>query len=1394
MNGAEVMRQSVLLNSQVKQISHDLSSYDILKCTRGPPSKANNYSCTVAIGSPFFAALQNGTFDASLIQSSIQDDDPRSPFQYLTGVILYAAAAIVLFFLSTAFSLLFCCCRYCCCCVRGGLCGKRFPTAKLPEGGKYPLSSRICTRLYMWLFVGAITAAILLGHTYGNAAITDAFYKLPEAATPLGKMASNIKNPVKVLVVEVFGRTLRGVLLDLNATIATDVRPLHLNASLACVDTGIAAIPRVEAVDAITGPLTLALSKLPADADVQQILGNLSNIFTTLPAMLVTVNTALDGLNKLSTVLRSSTIDYIRGNFSEVFNKGSGLWAAANESYPLLAAYVNNSLTSLELTNVMTTFAQSTIVPFVWASIAKGAGDSARATLTTTLTNIKTKLNAWPDMAQLSGKLADVTDKSGQLRAQLALLMPMFDVLYNASLFVTFRSVQYAPMIAANANADALMMSYNSTSMLSMLTSMVDVLSAMPAAGFVGALDDDIRRSLTVLPCAMALQDQVRIINRTLYTSTGFDVVVANTASLNASVATELVHLSELGQSVQEMENARANITALNLPRARTVVSNLSVPFSDLRNTTYRLTGLQPAIDTLFGKINSVMLPVFRGMYVDLQAALAPSKLNPGLSIASTGALGSMASLKTNLVVAIDSFITKVDLWQTKGFCESFGTTTSSATECANDGDCVAAGYTCNLNFVGRYPGVCAGTAGALNTPGTKFCKLNDDQYSYTPATSACDTTSPTACSVTTLLDGLRAGVALATTSLNTQVVVPSADGASLAPYLLALPPLINAAWAIRDAGSGLITPGGPLDLATQFVTNSPQLVANQAGAYTGPVTAARAALVGTPDVAGMATRWPKLSNQLSAVKTSIAGMRTQLNSVHTSVNSFQNATIMLNVVRPTLKWLTNYVVADAAYYKASLDPALLTTYVQSAPEGLGVHGAMVHVLTVANKFVRSLNDSAMIRTDSFDLVDMLKIMLELLPVLEAGAQQGSDGALTFLENLAMQALNTSYTSVLMAPNATLNYTNGDVLYSDPASQTKWPDGKMCLTGACLRKMTRELNTEPLADLFGESFSWAKLSREQFMLVLYVVPAVIALLGLIASVGFSCPAMTTACLSFCTMPLIFIVVGVVQFPMLMVMSDMCSSVENLALTNPGGVIYPNICGNFFNGTLNSTTNVCTLMPPTGSSLLSLPDPVYGVVNSTIAVNLPVLLRDLLGSCESGVKPGGVDTMTKVFADLGYAAQASIGSAAQGFIDDATKPNGTLANAGPSTVLILNRFRANVMTNMPAIAVSLGTVLTCAETNAFYVSVKETMCCGILGGVVWYVISWYFIGLAMCFCGCGAGILGHKRFLGNVSQWQTRGRLGKATETALGEGGVALELIKYENVRWGAGDAAHGAQA
>jgi len=59
--------------------------------------------------------------------------------------------------------------------------------------------------------------------------------------------------------------------------------------------------------------------------------------------------------------------------------------------------------------------------------------------------------------------------------------------------------------------------------------------------------------------------------------------------------------------------------------------------------------------------------------------------------------------------------------------------------------------------------------------------------------------------------------------------------------------------------------------------------------------------------------------------------------------------------------------------------------------------------------------------------------------------------------------------------------------------------------------------------------------------------------------------------------------------------------------------------------------------------------------------------------------------------------------------------------------------------------NLSQQIGCENIRDVYLAAKDSFCCDVMSSIYWMISSWYLIGWSMLICGCGASLLGRKRF-------------------------------------------------
>jgi len=318
---------------------------------------------------------------------------------------------------------------------------------------------------------------------------------------------------------------------------------------------------------------------------------------------------------------------------------------------------------------------------------------------------------------------------------------------------------------------------------------------------------------------------------------------------------------------------------------------------------------------------------------------------------------------------------------------------------------------------------------------------------------------------------------------------------------------------------------------------------------------------------------------------------------------------------------------------------------------------------------------------------------------------------------------------------------NGDDLWrlKRNHSNVHYPDDKLCVTKDCIKNEIVYYNTKDISDLADEANInlpiAVKASRTDIVSAPYLVPFFIALFGLIASVLFfegsmpdffaSLCASISACMMFICMPIIFIFAGSF-FVFVLVAGDGCKSAENLGyqiLKAEGSTL----CPDRFKGIGNSSH--CLITALNGSENQPNLEFTVNVYGTYVAV--------LGGECSN-------DPLQPIYDSLANSIRNYIPGEADSQID---------SQNNKSEVKILPRLRQPLTKFFNATANTTGNLISdvgnqvfgCDALHAVYSDTKDAFCCDVLSAIYWMIASWYLIGWSMLCCGCGAALLGRKRF-------------------------------------------------
>lgn len=318
---------------------------------------------------------------------------------------------------------------------------------------------------------------------------------------------------------------------------------------------------------------------------------------------------------------------------------------------------------------------------------------------------------------------------------------------------------------------------------------------------------------------------------------------------------------------------------------------------------------------------------------------------------------------------------------------------------------------------------------------------------------------------------------------------------------------------------------------------------------------------------------------------------------------------------------------------------------------------------------------------------------------------------------------------------------------------TKYPDKVFCVTRACLERTIVRYNDDTLEGASDGAIP-IPLSREDLMTYLYLLPALIAVIGLIPAVSFcgkdsrwqwypTCISTTCMCLM---MPLLFLITSFF-FTMTMYASDMCWSWPNIGHQYVAGSL-GGLCADF-DGTLDASTGLCRVEMDIGIRNRKL----------DFNVDLTAVWDTVLGTCPDVVSDG---PLAEAFEDL----RANVVDVPfEELKDQLDQRIGETFEPLPPIRTILDSGANNSGLVAANLVSDFEEIFSCSGFNELINTGKDAMCCDVLTAMYWNVASWYLIAWAMLLCGCSGGILGCKRFPNKLWGYEFDGKIAPKAKPA-----------------------------
>ena len=348
-------------------------------------------------------------------------------------------------------------------------------------------------------------------------------------------------------------------------------------------------------------------------------------------------------------------------------------------------------------------------------------------------------------------------------------------------------------------------------------------------------------------------------------------------------------------------------------------------------------------------------------------------------------------------------------------------------------------------------------------------------------------------------------------------------------------------------------------------------------------------------------------------------------------------------------------------------------------------------------------------------------------------------------------------------------------------SGAPWSGHRVCLVDSCVTATVVALNRAAplsLATVTGTAQGGISIpvSRETLTFLPFLAPMIALLLASVAALGIwgkrwqwfpACCSAVCICL---TLPLVFIIVSGVAFPMVMAFADVCR----------GGV---NVASHYVHGSEHALCDQIGALVPTayggaGLCSLSLPE------DQTLVVPLADVFDALAGSC--ALQPTAVSSVWGQLSRIAATVPPLIVNATLNAALGTGNSTGALSlpdlgGTTPRPPLVATLESAGLAAGAVAATFveGLGEQLSCGAVNSALASMTQAVCCDVLSALYSLVCTWSIIAFAMCLGGFGVSVLGCKRLPNEL--W------GPAYEAAMREDGgaardssstqVSIEMVK-----------------
>ena len=733
------------------------------------------------------------------------------------------------------------------------------------------------------------------------------------------------------------------------------------------------------------------------------------------------------------------------------------------------------------------------------------------------------------------------------------------------------------------------------------------------------------------------------------------------------------LYLSLLNTSLPAAE-AQFSVTQAQLQTfltsAQTINASNAAGLQGLAPLTFTLLALSnstfvayiPTLLSAFATLNfTTTIPLLQ----TLQTALVPSTF-------STSIMSSYAALG-NTVNSLDSFISNnaadVTTWG-RGYCQSSASTTcASSTDCPSGSACLSIGVKrCVTN-----PAVaCNFTA---DCPSNDRCLIDANVYGgFASLISSLWQVAPSLTLNAQLLSSIT-NVSNAISAL--QPFAWQTPVSAALPVLTAIPP----ADALANASAAAVAVVGSYNSSL--------------------TTAAYASLLSSV----AAINYTAAYSAVSLVNSSL----TQLSQGNYS-QQLQNITAVLSVLSTFL-----YSVYPSNI-SASLSPTYLTSLYTGDDGLVNLSTSLATTLTSITSYLAASPALSVLAVDGLARTDTIRAYLHLL----YSSSYSQYGAFHYFASIFDQFTGQSH----LADPA----VEGQNRWNVDSSGATYTDERVCMTDTCLHNSIDWYYTQPLSTTTYHNVHVAPQTVTGPLLLLPFLLGVLGLASMSVWWSYRCSkalASLTACLVFCTVPLLFILAGFI-FPLAMLQGDVCYGGANV------GYQYVQAkqdaaCTSFLGGVGTAT------------------DCVVGVDSLNATLDITGLLHTVVtGQCgSSGSATSPPNSYDALFASLSssavswpYTRVATVASALS---------NSSSITIQPTLYAVLNSTARNASTQLLTLISTINSTLSCERLYTDLTAVHSSFCCSLTSSLYWALSVWFLLSFTLCCCEGPAAIFGRKRF-------------------------------------------------